>query len=259
MRSYSNPAAVLFDMDGTLVDSDGAVVRAWAAWAAEYGVDPQVALADPHGNPAPTTVAILRPDLDAPGVAAAAARQLEFQYEDVADIVAATGATRLLAALERSSIPWAVVTSADDRLAKSRLDAAGIVPPLLLTFDDVDRGKPDPEGYMKAAAALGVDPADCLVVEDSEPGLAAGRAAGAMTAALRGLEGDVSLRDLNELADLIERGAPLSGPDRRGERGAPAAGLADSVASRDAAGTAGRGGSEPSAGSRAEPGRRHGG
>ncbi|MQM28060.1 HAD-IA family hydrolase [Glycomyces sp. NEAU-7082] len=195
-------------MDGTLVDSDGAVERAWAAWAREYGVEEAVALADAHGSPAPLTVARLRPDLDADGVAASAARQLEFQYDDLDEVVPTRGAMRLLAVLERASIPWAVVTSADDRLAKARLAAAGIEPPLLLTYDDVERGKPDPEGYLKAAEALGVDPADCLVVEDSEPGLAAGRAAGAMTAALRGLEGDVSLADLDELADLVESAAP---------------------------------------------------
>ncbi|MEU6250296.1 HAD-IA family hydrolase [Glycomyces sp. NPDC047010] len=204
MRSYSNPAAVLFDMDGTLVDSDGAVVRAWAAWAAEYGVDPQVALADPHGNPSPTTIARLRPDLDAGGIARASAWLADYENTDLGGVAAAVGAHRLLAVLERSSTPWAVVTSADTRLAKTRLAAAGIEAPLLVSFDDVENGKPDPEGYLKAAKALGTDPSDCLVVEDSAPGLAAGRASGAMTAALRGLEGDVSLADLGELADLLE-------------------------------------------------------
>ncbi|GAA2260242.1 HAD family hydrolase [Glycomyces scopariae] len=204
MRSYSNPAAVLFDLDGTLVDSDGAVERAWTAWAGEHGVDPLVALDGMHGSPAPTTVARLRPDLDAEGVLASAARQLALQYEDLDGVVAAAGAARLLEVLERSSTPWAVVTSADDRLARARLGAAGIVAPLLVTVEDVVHGKPHPEGYLKAAKAIGRDIADCLVVEDSEPGLAAGRAAGAMTAALRGLDGDVSIADLGELADLLE-------------------------------------------------------
>lgn len=203
MRSYSNPAAVLFDMDGTLVDSDGAVERAWVAWAVEYGVDPALALANSHGNPASTTAARLRPDLDAAGLEAAAARQLELQYEDLADVVPVKGADRLLAVLERIGTPWAVVTSADDRLAKARLAAAGIRPPLLFTFEDVTRGKPDPEGYLLAAKAIGVDPAACLVVEDSEPGLAAGRAAGAMTASLRGFDADVQLTDLGDLAELL--------------------------------------------------------
>ncbi|MDN3239503.1 HAD-IA family hydrolase [Glycomyces tritici] len=203
MRSYSNPEAVLLDMDGTLVDSDGAVERAWAAWAVEYGVDPALVLANIHGSPASTTAARLRPDLDAAQVDAAAARQLELQYDDLADVVPTRGAERLLAVLERIGMPWAVVTSADDRLAKARLAAAGIRPPLLFTFEDVARGKPDPEGFLLAAKALGADPAACLVVEDSEPGLAAGRAAGAMTASLRGLDADVRLTDLGHLAELL--------------------------------------------------------
>lgn len=203
MRSYSNPEAVLLDMDGTLVDSDGAVERAWAAWAVEYGVDPATALADAHGSPASITAARLRPDLDAAQVDTAAQRQLELQYEDLHDVVPTPGAARLLAELDRIGLPWAVVTSADDRLAKARLEAAGIRPPLLFTFEDVTKGKPDPEGYLLAAKALGVDPAACLVVEDSEPGLAAGRAAGAMTASLRGLDADVKLHDLGHLAELL--------------------------------------------------------
>jgi HAD superfamily hydrolase (TIGR01509 family) len=214
MRSYSNLDAVLLDMDGTLVDSDGAVERAPSAtlasrkfaepaWAVEYGVDPALALANPHGSPASVTAARLRPDLDAAQVDAAAARQLELQYEDLADVVPTPGAERLLAELDRIGLPWAVVNSADDRLTKARLTAAGIRPPLLFTFEDVARGKPDPEGYLLAAGALGVEPAACLVVEDSEVGLAAGRAAGARTASLRGLDADVELRDLGHLAELL--------------------------------------------------------
>lgn len=210
MRSYSNPEAVLLDMDGTLVDSDGAVERAWASWAVEYGVDPALALADPHGSPASITAARLRPDLDEAGVEAAAARQLALQYDDLSDVVPTKGAGRLLETLARLAIPWAVVTSADDRLAKARLTAAGIAPPLLFTFEDVAQGKPHPEGYLLAAKALGVDPADCLVVEDSEPGLAAGRAAGAMTASLRGLAADVRLTDLGQLADLLAESRRVS-------------------------------------------------
>lgn len=210
MRSYSNPEAVLLDMDGTLVDSDGAVERAWASWAVEYGVDPALALADPHGSPASITAARLRPDLDEAGVEAAAARQLALQYDDLSDVVPTKGAGRLLEALARLGIPWAVVTSADDRLAKARLTAAGIAPPLLFTFEDVTQGKPHPEGYLLAAKTLGVDPADCLVVEDSEPGLAAGRAAGAMTASLRGLAADVRLTDLGHLADLLAESRRVS-------------------------------------------------
>jgi HAD superfamily hydrolase (TIGR01509 family) len=192
--------AVLMDMDGTLVDSDAAVERAWDAWACEHGVDPVAALAIAHGSPAETTVRRLLPQADDTVVATAAQRQLALQYDDLSDVVAAPGARALLEAL-----PWAVVTSADTILAKARLGAAGIDPPLLVTGDDVAAGKPDPESYLLAAQRVGVDPHQCLVVEDSEPGLAAGRAAGAATAALRGLDGDLRLRDLAQLAHLLDR------------------------------------------------------
>jgi mannitol-1-/sugar-/sorbitol-6-phosphatase len=198
--------AVLLDMDGTLVDSDAAVERAWSRWAAEYGVDPSAVLAIAHGSPADRTVRRVRPDLDDAGVAAAAARDLALQYDDVSDVVATKGAAELVSTLDRLGLPWAVVTSADVRLAKARLDAAGIVAPLVITVEDVSTGKPDPEGYLLAAARLGAEPARCLVVEDAEPGVAAGRAAGAMVAALRGLAADLTIADLGQLARLLDGG-----------------------------------------------------
>ncbi|WP_250028968.1 HAD-IA family hydrolase [Paractinoplanes maris] len=195
--------AVLFDMDGTLVDSDGAVLRSWLSWAAEYGVDGQEAYEMAHGSPSATTVRKLLPHLDEATQVVASARQLELQYDDLSDVSATPGAAELLVRLTRRGIPWAVVTSADTRLAKARLSAAGIVAPVLVTTDDIAAGKPDPEGYLRAAELLGVDPADCLVVEDAEVGLAAGRAAGARTAALRGLDGDLRLETLADLAALL--------------------------------------------------------
>ncbi|MBN6052512.1 HAD-IA family hydrolase, partial [Nonomuraea sp. RK-328] len=210
--------AVLLDMDGTLVDSDAAVERAWSIWAQEYGVDVDAVLAVAHGNPAARTVRRLLPGLDDEAAVAATRRQHALQYDDLADVTAAPGADLLIAALDRLALPWAVVTSADGRLAKARLHAAGIEPPVLLTIDDVRAGKPDPEGYLEGAARLGVPPPACLVVEDSEPGLAAGRAAGMPTAALRGLSGDLSLPDLGRLAHLLERSRVDGG--RLLERGA---------------------------------------
>ena len=203
--------AVLLDMDGTLVDSDAAVERAWRAWAAEYGVDPGAALAVAHGSPAITTVRRLLPTLGEHELAVSTARMLGLQYDDLSDTHATPGADRLVATLDRLRIPWAVVTSADRRLAGVRLAAGGIVPPLLITEEDVPAGKPDPAGYLLAATRLGVPPGRCLVVEDAEPGLVAGRAAGAMTAALKGLDGDLCLGDLGELADLLDRRPVHSG------------------------------------------------
>jgi sugar-phosphatase len=195
--------AVLFDMDGTLVDSDAAVERAWTVWAAEYDVPVADVLAIAHGSPAESTVDRMRPDLSAEARAEGAARQLELQYDDLSDVTATPGAIEVLEVLSRLGLPWAVVTSADNRLAKVRLAAAGIEPPVLVTVEDITRGKPDPEGYLHAADLLGVPPAQCLVVEDAAVGLAAGRAAGAVTAGLKRLPADIQLTDLHQLAALF--------------------------------------------------------
>lgn len=195
--------AVLLDMDGTLVASDAAVERAWTTWAAEHGVDPAAVLAIAHGSPADVTVQRILPALTAEASATAAARQLDLQYDDLVDVTALPGVAELVRTLAELRLPWAVVTSADVRLAKARLGAAGIEPPLLVTVEDVAAGKPDPEGFVLAAERLGVPVGNCLVVEDSAPGLAAGRAAGAMTAALKGLDGDLRLAGLAELANWL--------------------------------------------------------
>jgi sugar-phosphatase len=192
-------------MDGTLVNSDGAVERAWMTWAAEYGVDGAEAIALAHGSPSESTVRKLLPHLDEAAIAVAAARQLELQYDDLSDVVAAPGAFEVLDVLARRGLPWAVVTSADLRLARARLGTAGITPPVLVTTDDIAAGKPDPAGYLRAAELLGVPASRCLAVEDADVGLAAARAAGARTAALRGLHGDVSIATLAELAALLSR------------------------------------------------------
>jgi len=98
-----------------------------------------------------------------------------------------------------------VVTSADPPLARTRLAAAGIRPALLVTIDDVRAGKPDPEGYLLAARKLGADPRRCLVVEDAEAGVAAGRAAGAVVAGLRGVDADIQIADLHQLTELLRQ------------------------------------------------------
>jgi sugar-phosphatase len=199
--------AVLLDMDGTLVDSDAAVERAWRAWAGEYRVDlggvPLIA----HGMPAVGNVRRLRPDLSDGEAEAAAQRQLELQYDDVSDVTATPGAGELLGELNRLGLPWAVVTSADPTLAQVRLAVARIRPRLLVTAEDVRAGKPDPEGYLQAARRLAADPRRCLVVEDAEAGVAAGQAAGATVAALKGIPADIQLADLHQLRRLLRAAA----------------------------------------------------
>ena len=191
--------ALLLDMDGTLVDSNAAVERAWTTWSSDVGVDAADVLPIAHGSPAEVTVRRLFPDLSDQEVAELAARQLHLQYDDLDDVVVLPGALDLIEAAGERSMPWAVVTSADIRLARARLAVAGIEPPVLVTAEDINNGKPDPDAFLRAATLLGVPIERCLVVEDSEPGVAAGRAAGAMVAALNDLAGDLVIADLHEL------------------------------------------------------------
>ena len=173
--------AVLFDMDGTLVDSTAVVVRLWREWAARHGVDPGAVLAVSHGRRSDDVIAEFAPPGADPAreVAAFAARELAAR----GGVVPVRGAAALLAALPPRRV--AVVTSAPRALAAARLAAAGLaVPDVLVGAEDVARGKPDPEGYARAARALGADVARCLVVEDAPAGLAAGGAAGARGRAL---------------------------------------------------------------------------
>ncbi|WP_214410902.1 HAD-IA family hydrolase [Sphaerisporangium fuscum] len=202
--------AVLLDMDGTLVDSDAAVERSWRAWGERNGMLEEVLAADLHGFPARVMIRRLAPHLSDEEVALAVESMVDIECADLDGVTATQGARELLDVLTGRGLPWAVVTGAGTRLARARLGAAGIEPPLLVSVDDVTRAKPDPEAYLHAAALLGVAPAGCLVVEDSAPGIAAGRAAGMTVAALRGLPADLPIAHLGELADTLRRQAPAA-------------------------------------------------
>lgn len=193
------PAAVLFDMDGTLLESHDNVDRAWTAWARARGLDPTEVLAHAHGLPAEATVERWLPDADAEEIATAAAEQLALQYDDVTGITAIEGVHDLLSFLTSARIPWAVHTSADDRLARIRLHAAGISPPVLVTRDQLQCGKPAPDGYLRAAELVNTAPSECIVVEDTIVGIESGRAAGMQTVGVRGAIGDLPIRTISDL------------------------------------------------------------
>ena len=166
-------AAVLFDLDSTLVDSSAAVARSWRRWAAEY--DLTVAdLGEHTGLPSRATVARLLAPED---VDVGAARIEQLEVADTDGVVALPGAAEAMAAVPPDR--QAVVTSCTAALAAARLAAARLVPPhVLVTVDRLRRGKPAPDGYLLAAAELGRAAADCLVVEDSASGISAAREAG---------------------------------------------------------------------------------
>ena len=167
--------AVLFDLDGVLVDSLEASERVWLRWAERHGVERARLLATVHDGSARDSVAKLAPYLDAEAESA----RLEFeQVDDTEGVVALPGAAGLTAAIPAGR--WAVVTSCTIPLAEARLAAAGLPRPrTLITIDGLECGKPAPEGYLAAASALSAEPSRCLVVENAPSGVAAGRAAGA--------------------------------------------------------------------------------
>ncbi len=193
------PAALLFDMDGTLIESHANVDRAWATWATMHGLNPALVLAEVHGLPADVTVARWFPNASAVDVASLAAEQLRLQYDDVEGIEPIEGVIDLLTFLDEQSWPWAIYTSADAELARVRLEAAGVTPPVLVTRDQVSDGKPAPDGYLRAAALLDIPADDCIVVEDTDVGIAAGRAAGIRTIGVRGATGDLPVHSISEL------------------------------------------------------------
>lgn len=172
--------AVLFDIDGTLVDSTPAVERTWRTWAARRGLDAEGILRVSHGRRTQDTVAMFVP---APEVAGATAELEELERYDLDDVVALPGAGRLVEAIPGRR--WGAVTSGPQALMRDRLRAAGLpAPAVLVAAEDVAEGKPDPEGYRKAARMLGVEVTRCVVIEDAPAGIAAGVAAGATVVAV---------------------------------------------------------------------------
>jgi len=167
--------AVLFDLDGVLIDSTPAVARVWHRWALEHGLDPEEVVRLAHGRPSQTTIRELLPNADL----AAEDREVERrEMEDIEGVVLLPGAQRLLDSLPLER--WTIATSCTRPLAEVRLRAAGLpIPKKLITSSDVKNGKPHPEPYQKAAALLGFSPSHCIVVEDAPAGVRAGKAAGA--------------------------------------------------------------------------------
>ena len=172
--------AILFDIDGTLVDSTPVVERSWRTWAQEYDVDAEAVMRVCHGRRTEDTVAeFVTPQQ----LAVAVARLQALELADLDGVTALPGARQLIDVLPRER--WAAVTSGERALMTARLAAAQLpIPETMICAEDVAVGKPSPEGYLKAAAALGFDAAQCVVIEDAPAGIAAGLAAGAQVLAV---------------------------------------------------------------------------
>lgn len=169
--------ALLLDMDSTIVDSEAVVERCWRRWAAEQGLDAEDVLKVVHGRQGWATMAALLPDRPMERNHEDNRRMLAQETADTDGVVPVPGAPAFMAAIER--LPHALVTSASVPLSDARMGAAGLpMPAVRITAESVSASKPAPEGFLKGAAELGFAPEDCVVFEDSEAGIAAGRAAG---------------------------------------------------------------------------------
>ncbi|HEY0239920.1 MAG TPA: HAD-IA family hydrolase [Friedmanniella sp.] len=206
MTTDQRALGLLFDMDGTLLDSTPLVEQIWTAFAGRHGLAPGDVIAFAHGRPTRVTVAHFLASSD---VDDEVERIATAEAGETRGIVALPGSRAYLDALEPDR--WAVVTSATRAVAAIRMQAAGLpLPRVLVTSEDVVDGKPSPEGYLQAARALNRDPAACVVFEDAGPGIMAGRNAGAEVVVVGAYRGDAA-EGLARIADFRD----LAGADGR--------------------------------------------
>jgi mannitol-1-/sugar-/sorbitol-6-phosphatase len=197
-------SALLFDLDGVLIDSTPAVERVWTRWATEHGFDPADTVARAHGRPSLTTIRELLPKADHEAENRIVER---WEIEDLDGVVPLRGVLDLLASIPPAR--WTIVTSCTRALAEVRIRRAGLpVPKKFITSTDIVHGKPDPEPYLKAASLLGFPATDCVVFEDAPAGIRSGKAAGAKVIAFRTTAEDSLLHEagadciLNNCADV---------------------------------------------------------
>lgn len=193
-------AALLFDLDGVLINSTPAVERVWRQWAIEHGFNPDNVVARAHGRPSLTTVREFLPDADHEAENRIVERR---EIEDLEGVVPLPGAPDLLASLP--SERWTIVTSCTRALAEVRIRAAGLpLPKQMITSNDINHGKPHPEPYIKGASVLGFPAAECIVVEDVPAGVTAGKTAGAKVIAFTTTVQEFALREAG--ADWVLNG-----------------------------------------------------
>lgn len=174
--------AILFDLDGVLVDSAECVERTWRRWATEHELDPERVIAAAHGRRAIETVRLVAPELSADAELAALAASESTTSEGIYEIA---GARELLEQLPPER--WAIVTSGIRPVAEFRVRYTRLpMPSVMICADEITHGKPNPEGYMTAAARLGFPPGDCIVIEDTPAGIESAHAAGMRAIAVAG-------------------------------------------------------------------------
>jgi sugar-phosphatase len=191
--------AILFDLDGVLVDSAECVERTWRKWATDHELDPERVIAVAHGRRTLETVRMVAPQLSAEAELTTLAGSESTTSEGIYEI---DGARELLGRLPADK--WAVVTSGIRAVAEFRLSYTRLpVPPVMICADEIARGKPDPEGYLTAASRLGYSPDDCLVIEDAPAGIESARAAGMRVIAITTTFGRESLKGADAVVETL--------------------------------------------------------
>lgn len=174
--------AVLFDLDGVLVNSARCVDRLLTVWASAHGLSVPDVIRVAHGRRTVETIRLVAPYLDAEAEAAALTAAEATSTDGILEVI---GAKTLVGSLSPGR--WAIVTSGARAVAALRLRTTGLPEPhILIAAEDVVHGKPDPEGYLAAARRIGVAPSACLVVEDAPAGIASARAAGMRSVGVAG-------------------------------------------------------------------------
>jgi sugar-phosphatase len=191
--------ALVFDMDGTLIDSSALLATLWRKWAERHGADPAAVVRAQAGRRAIEIVRMFAPADSDP--AAEASRLFAAAEQETEGLHPIPGAIALLRSLPEDR--WAVVTSAGRHLAQRWFRGTGLpLPRLLIASNDVARGKPDPEGYLLAAQRLGVRPKEMIVFEDSAAGISAATVAGAHVVVVHGASGGATADHYDWISDF---------------------------------------------------------
>lgn len=200
---FPNTQGVLFDLDGTLIDSTPAIARSWSAVLTEIGIPLEV-LPSLHGQPSRQSLHRLLPDASLEEIDHWAKKIESLEVEDTDGIILLPGARELFEELDRREIEWFIVTSCTRELGTARAKSVGLsLPPKSIFFDDVEKGKPHPDPYLLGLERLGISANNALVIEDAPAGIKSGKAAGIKVVAMVTTHERESLHEADFIADSL--------------------------------------------------------